>query len=143
MLCSNWELDFDRMTAVFFYSCYLGAPRVTKYLLERGANPNGENDDGDTPIILANRYGHPEVVSVLVAGGASRLTLPPRPRSDDRCCRTWRPGALRRELTRGADVNRKSPTGKTALVAAIRGGVSSGREPHHAPRTAEAGRKSD
>jgi len=114
--------SYDR--GILLTPAYLGAPRVTKYLLERGANPNGENDDGDTPIILATEYGHPEVVSVLVAGGATPLD--PATEAQVRMIAAAERGdlvALRRELTRGADVNRKSPTGKTALVAAIRGGV--------------------
>ena len=100
-----------------------GAPRVAKYLLERGANPNGEDGYGNTPVILATEYGHPEVAAVLVAGGAKPLEsvtsaqiqmISAAGRGDLI--------ALRRELTRGADVNRKSPGGETALVEAVERG---------------------
>lgn len=104
-----------------------GAPRVAKYLLERGANPNGEDGDGNTPVILATKYGHTEVVSVLVASGARPLDSATE--AQIRMIAAAGRGdlvALRRELTRGADVNRKSPTGETALVEAVRGGAFRG-----------------
>ena len=114
--------SYDR--GILLTPAYLGAPRVTKYLLERGANPNGANDDGDTPTILATEYGHQEIVSVLRAGGATPLDSATE--AQVRMIAAAQRGdsvTLRRELTRGADVNRKSPTGKSALVATIRGGV--------------------
>ncbi len=104
-----------------------GAPRVAKYLLERGANPNGEDGDGNTPVILATKYGHPAVVTVLLAGGAKPLDAATE--AQIRMIAAAGRGdlvALRRELTRGADVNRKSPTGETALVEAVRGGMFRG-----------------
>jgi cytohesin len=104
-----------------------GAARVAKYLLERGANPNGEDGDGNTPVILATKYGHPEVVTVLVAAGAKPLDSATEARI--RLIAAAGRGdllAFRRELTRGADVNRKGPTGDTALVEAVRGGAFRG-----------------
>ena len=104
-----------------------GAARVAKYLLERGANPNGADGDGNTPVILATKYGHPEVVTVLVAAGAKPLDSATE--AQIRLIAAAGRGdllAFRRELTRGADVNRKGPTGETALVEAVRGGVSRG-----------------
>ena len=104
-----------------------GAARVAKYLLERGANPNGEDGDGRTPVILATRYGHPGVVSVLVAGGAKPLDSATE--AQIRMIAAAERGdqvALRSELTRGADVNRRGPTGETALVEAVSGGMLRG-----------------
>jgi len=104
-----------------------GAPRIAKYLLERGANPNGEDGDGVTPVILATKYGHPEVVALLVAAGAKKLD--DKTTAQIRMITAAARGdlvALRRELARGAEVNLKSPSGETALVEAIRGGVFSG-----------------
>jgi uncharacterized protein len=100
-----------------------GAPRVAKYLLERGANPNAADGDGNTPVILATEYGHPEVVTVLVAGGAKPLDSVTN--AQIQMISAAGRGdlvALRRELTRGADVNRKSPTGETALVETVKRG---------------------
>ena len=104
-----------------------GSVRVTKYLLERGANPNGDDGNGNTPLTLATEYRHPDVVEALVAGGASPidaittaqiLMIEAAERGDLI--------ALKEELKRGADVNRKSPGGESALVEAIRGGIYSG-----------------
>lgn len=104
-----------------------GASRVAKYLLERGANPNGEDGDGNTPVILATKYDHPGVVILLVAGGAKPLDSATE--AQIRLIAAVGRGdllGLRRALTRGADVNRRSPTGETALVEAVRGGVFRG-----------------
>ena len=104
-----------------------GAARVAKYLLEHGANPNGEDGDGNTPIILATRFGHPEVVSVLVAGGAKPLDSVTQ--AQIRMIAAAERGdmvAVRKELTQGANVNRKGPTGETALVEAVKGGIFRG-----------------
>jgi ankyrin repeat protein len=104
-----------------------GAARVAKYLLERGANPNGDDGDGNTPVILATKYGHPEVLRVLVAGGAKPLDSATE--AQIRMIAAAGRGdlvALRREVARGANVNRKSPTGETALVEAVRGGTFRG-----------------
>ena len=104
-----------------------GTARVTKYLLERGADPNGEDTDGNTPLILATKYGQADVVAVLLAAGA--WPLDPVTEAQIRMIAAAGRGdlvTLRRELTRGAEVNRKGPTGQTALVEAIRGGVFRG-----------------
>ena len=104
-----------------------GTVRVTKYLLERGVDPNAEDSDGNTPIILATKYGHDDVVAALLAGGAKPID--PATEAQIRMIAAAKRGdlvALLRELTRGAEVNRKGPTGETALVEAIRGGAFRG-----------------
>jgi ankyrin repeat protein len=98
-----------------------GSPLVVSYLLERGANPDGADDRGNTPLILAIRYNHPDVVSVLLAGGAKPLD--PATESQHLMIAAARRGdipALRHELTRGANVSQQSSTGETALVEAVR-----------------------
>ncbi len=105
-----------------------GAPLVTKYLLERGADPNGQDgDDGYTPMLLAVKYERPEIVPILLAGGAKPLT--PAVEAQVRLVVAANKGdliALRRQLARGAKVNERTPTGETALVEAIQGGKFKG-----------------
>jgi len=36
-----------------------GSVRIAKYLLERGADPNGDEGDGSTPVILATKLAIP------------------------------------------------------------------------------------
>ncbi len=101
-----------------------GAARLTKYLLEHGADPNGKAKDGNTPLILATKYGHTDVSNALLAAGAEspdsvteaqiRL-IAAAGRGDLR--------GVRHELARGADINRKGPTGNTALLTAIQAGA--------------------
>lgn len=101
-----------------------GSARVTKYLLERGADPNGKDSDGNTPVILATKYGHADVVAVLVASGATPLD--PTMEAQIRMIASARRGdlgGLRNELTRGAEINGRDATGETALVEAIRDGT--------------------
>ena len=42
-----------------------------KVLVEAGANVDATEDDGDTPLIQAARFGHTEAVTALVQAGAS------------------------------------------------------------------------
>jgi ankyrin repeat protein len=97
-----------------------GAPRVARYLLERGANPNGADGAGNTPVILATKYGHPEVVTVLLAGGATPLD--DATEAQIRMIAAAGRGdliAVQRELMQGASVNLTDPEGSTALLEAV------------------------
>lgn len=44
---------------------------MVRLLLERGANPNVQNSEGDTPLICATKYagGHAATVRALIEGG--------------------------------------------------------------------------
>jgi ankyrin repeat protein len=104
-----------------------GAALVTKYLLERGADPNGADGDGYTPMLLAVKYAQPEIIQTLLAAGATPLS--PTVEAQVRLVVAADKGdliALRKQLARGANVNEPTPTGETALVAAIRGSMLKG-----------------
>ncbi|MGQ0556954.1 MAG: ankyrin repeat domain-containing protein [Nitrospiraceae bacterium] len=111
---------------ILHHSSIGGAPHVAKYLLERGANPNGADSGGNTPVILATKYGHPEVVTALVAGGATPLDSDTSAQirmisavgRDDLI-------AFQRELMQGSNVNSRDLTGRTALLEAVTAGNSS------------------
>ena len=47
-----------------------GSVEAATHLLEAGANPNGQNDEGDTPIQVAALSGHEGLVQLLLSYGA-------------------------------------------------------------------------
>lgn len=54
-------------------ACKAGNTKMVKYLLNRGANPNvtdGYNYDDWTPLIIASRLGHYDIVKLLLKHGA-------------------------------------------------------------------------
>ncbi|QDU75706.1 Ankyrin repeat protein [Bremerella volcania] len=53
-----------------FYAARENNPKIVRWLLERGAEPNCQDPDGTTPLHWAARKGFLEVAKVLVAGGA-------------------------------------------------------------------------
>lgn len=100
-----------------------GAKSITKYLLDRGADPNGADGAGNTPVILGTYYNHPEVVKLLLDHGAKRLDAITS--AQIRFIAAAGRGdliAMKRELSGGARVNNQSPTKQTALVEAAEGG---------------------
>ena len=48
---------------------------MVRLLLDRGANPNVQNSEGDTPLICATKYagGHAATVKLLVEGGTDLM----------------------------------------------------------------------
>ena len=47
-----------------------GRVDVVKVLIEKGADVNAKSSTGDTALIRATRYGHPDVVNILRNAGA-------------------------------------------------------------------------
>jgi hypothetical protein len=116
-----------------------GAKNVTQYLLENGANYNGVDDRGNTPLTLASEFRHPEIIALLKQYGAEpldksmtvQITLISAARRGDL-------GSMKQALAAGAQANGRNPTGETALTVAIREGnfrvveelLSSGADPN-------------
>ncbi len=116
-----------------------GAKNITKYLLDKGANYNGFNDRGNTPLTLAVEFKHPEIIQLLKQYGAEpldksineQIILISAARRGDLA-------SVTQTLSNGALVNGKNPAGETALTVAIREGhlmvveklISSGADPN-------------
>lgn len=56
----------DIMERLLSEAADAGQLLVTKYLLHKGAAPNGENDTSNSPLRLAASKGHNEVIKVLL-----------------------------------------------------------------------------
>ncbi len=116
-----------------------GAKNVTKYLLDKGANYNGVDDRGNTPLTLAVEFRHPEIIELLKQYGAEpidksiniQVILISAARRGDLA-------SVKQTLSEGALVNGKNQSGETALTVAIREGhlmvvvelISSGADPN-------------
>ncbi len=116
-----------------------GAKNVTKYLLDKGANYNGTDDRGNTPLTLAAEFRHSEIIELLKQYGAepldksinAQISLISAARRGDLV-------SIKKALSAGALVNGKNPAGETALTVAIREGhlmvveelISSGADPN-------------
>ncbi len=100
-----------------------GAMKLTKYSLDRGANPNADDGKGSTPLTVGTYYNHPDIVKLLVEYGAKPLDLTTSTQIRF-IAAAWRGDliALKRELSGGARVNSQSPDKKTALIEAVSGG---------------------
>jgi ankyrin repeat protein len=91
---------------VLYWPVSQGARKVTKYLLDRGANPNAGDNSGSTPVTLGTYYGHPDIVGLLVEYGAKPLDSVTS--TQIRFIAAAGRGdviALKRELSNGARVN--------------------------------------
>ena len=100
-----------------------GAKNVTKYLLDKGADYNGNDKKGNTPLTLAAEFRHPEIIELLKQYGAepldrtidAQISLISAARRGDLV-------SIKKALSAGALVNGKNPAGETALTVAIREG---------------------
>jgi ankyrin repeat protein len=82
-------------------------PQATQELLQSGANPNLENSDGVTPLMLAAKYGNLTSVNLLLSAGAEVNSV-------DRCGNTSLHYACKK--VKGIDV---SPQKRAAVVNAL------------------------
>ena len=96
-----------------------GTPEAVRLLLERGANPNAQGNDGSTPLQIASDYGTPEAVRLLLERGANPNaqgnggSTPLQIASD-----YGRLEVVRVLLEHGADVKVEDERGRTALQVA-------------------------
>lgn len=95
------------------------ALEMTELLLESGADPNAQNDEGIAPLHLA---GSPELVSILVRYGADLNLQNNQGRGPVwiHAMERYGGGAMLRLLELGADPNIPDHFGETALDIALR-----------------------
>ena len=96
-----------------------GNTAILEFLVGKGADVNGEDGEGNSPLSLAIENGHPEVVEALLRHGARPMT--PSQIAQIRFVSAARKGdtvKMSGLLSQGAEIDGKTPTGETALVAA-------------------------
>jgi ankyrin repeat protein len=121
-----------------------GQANVTRWLLARGADPNAVDDDGATPILLAEDLA---VVEALIAAGAD----PNRPDSLGQTplhfAVDWGDAHVETLLAAGADPNAADVTGDTPLhwasryasVGTVEALLRGGADPHRTNRKGQRG----
>lgn len=66
------EVDHDHYDALILASCS-GSIELVKFFIERGANPNSRNSNGDGALLLASYCSHAPLVAWLLDNGHSSL----------------------------------------------------------------------
>lgn len=103
------------------YAARGGQPEIAEFLLLRGANPNAQDNFGDTPLMDALKYSSVDVVEKLLlhprinvkisnCDGATALHIASE-RGDAK--------VIQKILEKGADVDHKDDLGNTPLVTAL------------------------
>ena len=66
------ETNMANQNTPLHYAVGGGHKDVAQLLLDRGADPNMANQNGNTPLDLARRYGHLDIVIILIYGGTKK-----------------------------------------------------------------------
>ena len=65
-MCADMNISNQADLTPLMLSCKLGLTSICEHLLENKANINDSNILGDTPLKLAQRFGHEELVMLLI-----------------------------------------------------------------------------
>lgn len=98
------EAQDDKMNTPLLWAATAGHADIVKHLIERGANPEAEEEDGLKPLHQAASRNHAEVVKLLLAAGVDPVT----PKT--------------RDIHRGWCGNAPSTYGQTPLMYACHNG---------------------
>ena len=103
----------------FWALCRQGGAKAISEALKRGADVNGRDPDGWSPLMLAAQWNNAEVVRVLLEAGAEVNALNPSGWSPLMLAAQWNGAEVVGLLARaGADVHTREGDGWTALMIA-------------------------
>jgi hypothetical protein len=115
------SLDIDALDAkqcsALEYSVLRRNMGAVRFLLKRGANPDGVEEDGPFPLLHAAGRDHPDVMYALIEAGARINQTRPRlewPTALHGAALLGRAAAVRALLELGADAGIRDKEGKTA-----------------------------
>ena len=102
-----------------------------RFLIKRGAELDAIDKFGDTPLIMALRWGQTEAADALIAAGADVNRLPYQPFDaadsqiqlvikSNRFDPADKPALIQRMIDAGADVNAINAVGDSVLLSAVR-----------------------
>ncbi|XP_035824152.1 ankyrin-3 isoform X2 [Aplysia californica] len=118
--CVNYQSPFEGKTALM--EAANSSNHVVSVLIERKANVNLTDSEGNTALILAALGNNPDAVQMLLAAGADGNLMNKRNLSALMAAaqRGLRLAAVRSLIKKGVDVNAKSAKDETALMYASR-----------------------
>lgn len=116
----NEFLDDDKW-AVLHYASYFGWMNVVRCLVAKNVNLNAETLRGDTPLILAAKRSHKEIVELLVKSGADVTSRGMLKMTALHFASKagWR-NAVKLLVECKADINARSSSGATPVMLAVK-----------------------
>ena len=105
------------------YAVEWGLKKASLSLIEKGANPEAKNANGETPLFSAAKTNDPAMTALIVKGGSSIKARDNFGSSPLHTAVRWDADASVRELVQlGIDVNAQNVAGKSALSEAVLAG---------------------
>ncbi|WP_315601014.1 ankyrin repeat domain-containing protein [Treponema socranskii] len=105
------------------YAVEWGLKKAALSLIEKGANPEAKNANGETPLFSAAKTNDPAMTALIVKGGSSIKARDNFGSSPLHTAVRWDADASVRELVQlGIDVNAQNVAGKSALSEAVLAG---------------------
>ena len=124
LLRQHDQCDVDGISRGLQLAAEKGHSACARLLLAAGANPNMYSSTGFTPIIIAARYGHPDIVSMMIDTGShiNKATLSVRATALHWAASNGHFGCVKRLIDRSCNLEAQTIHGRTALMLASHNG---------------------
>ncbi|CAG5118805.1 unnamed protein product [Candidula unifasciata] len=117
----NGPTSAGEVQGALFYACQEGLADCARCLLQQGAaDPNTRNVSGNTPLYLAVKEGHTDVVAALCEAGAKVDATVGNNTALLAAAKWGRDDCMEILLERGCSINVADSTASTALILAVR-----------------------
>jgi hypothetical protein len=74
-LNAKFSIDYETGNTLLYIAVLKGLTSVVKKMLEKGANPNVQNNEGNTPLHIAAQNDFTKAIEILVEKGADKRIL--------------------------------------------------------------------